>query len=138
MKHARQVCNPSERFLCADCTSLATGGYQIVDTAQTRFVCRACYGPIRAQFPAIGETITRLLPAAEIFSGTYDPTASSASQARGGASAHGGRADGSAEGTSTLTLKYRFTTDNKLQVILPGHCRIDGRSYELVVRTEDG
>ena len=34
---------------------------------------------------------------------------------------------------STLTVKYRFTTDNKLQIVVPKRCRIDARSYELVV-----
>ena len=36
-----------------------------------------------------------------------------------------------------MTIKYRFTTDNKLQVILPKKCRVDDRTYELVVRTDD-
>lgn len=38
---------------------------------------------------------------------------------------------------STLTVKYRFTTDNKLQVVLPRQCRIDDRTYELIVTTEN-
>ena len=38
---------------------------------------------------------------------------------------------------STITVKYRFTTDNKLQVILPKKCHIDDRSYELIVTTEN-
>ena len=37
---------------------------------------------------------------------------------------------------STLIVKYRFTTDNKLQVVLPGRCRIDDRVYELVATVE--
>ena len=37
----------------------------------------------------------------------------------------------------TMTIKYRFTTDNKLQVILPRKCRIDDRTYELIVTTEN-
>ena len=36
---------------------------------------------------------------------------------------------------STLTVKYRFTTDNKLQLIVPARCRIDNASYEIVVET---
>ena len=39
--------------------------------------------------------------------------------------------------TSTMTIRYRFTTDNKLQVILPKRCRIDDRVYEMIVTTED-
>ncbi len=42
-----------------------------------------------------------------------------------------------ADDCSTITVKYRFTTDNKLQVILPKKCRIDDRTYELVVVTEE-
>ncbi len=38
--------------------------------------------------------------------------------------------------TSTLEIKYRFTTDNKLQVILPRRCKIDQTTYELIVTTE--
>ncbi len=38
---------------------------------------------------------------------------------------------------STLFVKYRFTTDNKLQVILPKKCRVDERTYELIVTTEE-
>ena len=38
---------------------------------------------------------------------------------------------------STIIIKYRFTTDNKLQVILPKKCRIDDITYELVVVTEE-
>ena len=38
---------------------------------------------------------------------------------------------------STMEIKYRFTTDNKLQVILPRKCRIDDHTYELIVTTED-
>ena len=41
------------------------------------------------------------------------------------------------EGFSDMTIRYRFTTDNKLQVILPKKCRIDDRSYELIVTTEN-
>ena len=45
-------------------------------------------------------------------------------------------ASNSADGLSTMTIKYRFTTDNKLQVILPKKCRIDDISYELIVTTQ--
>lgn len=38
---------------------------------------------------------------------------------------------------SMITIKYRFTTDNKLQVILPKKCRIDDRTYELIATTEN-
>ena len=38
---------------------------------------------------------------------------------------------------NTMEIKYRFTTDNKLQVILPRKCRIDDSTYELIVTTED-
>ena len=38
---------------------------------------------------------------------------------------------------STLSVKYRFTTDNKLQIVVPKRCRIDDRSYELVVVTDE-
>lgn len=41
------------------------------------------------------------------------------------------------EDTNTMMIKYRFTTDNKLQVILPKKCRIDDRTYELIVTTEN-
>ena len=37
---------------------------------------------------------------------------------------------------STMTIKYRFTTDNKLKVVLPKRCRIDDRTYELFFTTE--
>lgn len=40
------------------------------------------------------------------------------------------------EGESSITLRYRFTTDNKLQVFIPRRCRIDGTTYELVVMTD--
>ena len=38
---------------------------------------------------------------------------------------------------SVIEVKYRFTTDNRLQVILPARARIDGTTYELVV-SRDG
>ena len=41
------------------------------------------------------------------------------------------------EAFSSMTIKYRFTTDNKLQVVLPKRCRIDDRTYELIVTTGD-
>ena len=41
------------------------------------------------------------------------------------------------ENFSTITIKYRFTTDNKLQIILPKKCHIDDRIYELIVTTEN-
>ena len=41
-----------------------------------------------------------------------------------------------ADDMSVINVKYRFTTDNKLQVILPANCRVDGRTYELIVTTE--
>lgn len=41
------------------------------------------------------------------------------------------------EDTNTVMIKYRFTTNNKLQVILPKKCRIDDRIYELIVTTEN-
>lgn len=40
-------------------------------------------------------------------------------------------------GFSTMEIKYRFTTDNKLQVILPKRCKIGGDVYELVVVTQE-
>lgn len=41
------------------------------------------------------------------------------------------------EDTHTVNIRYRFTTDNKLQIILPKRCRIDDRTYEIVVTTTD-
>lgn len=41
------------------------------------------------------------------------------------------------EDTHAVNIRYRFTTDNKLQIMLPKRCRIDDRTYEIVVTTTD-
>ena len=171
MNHARLVCNQKEKFQCAECRTLTSNGFQLIGDGETKFVCRDCYTQVRQQYPTVGKSIKQLLPAEEIFSADYDPTAVPESEREPEAPRDTGYIgelvpDGNggwreptpeelrvmsapapeppaprhsptpSEEHSVLTVKYRFTTDNKLQVILPGRCRIDGTTYELLVTTE--
>lgn len=168
MTHSRLVCNQREKFQCAECRKLTSGGYQLIGDGETKFVCKECFVRVRNRYPIKGTSIKHLLPADYVFSREYDPSLSQSKADEPETTEDcgyigelvpdgmGGWREPTAEELralrdeneepapiridegeeSSITLKYRFTTDNKLQVFLPHRCRIDGTTYELVVMTD--
>ena len=173
MKHARLVCNQREKYQCAECRRLTSNGYQLIDTDETKFVCKDCYVNVRLKYPAMGECINHLLDADVVFSDDYDPNEVTVVESlveEGESNGYVGELvpDGNggwrvptpdeiaamnsqratepdmapththpADDFNMVNIRYRFTTDNKLQVILPKRCRLDDRAYELIVTTEE-
>lgn len=149
--HGYQLIGEGEtKFVCRDCYGTVRAGYPIKGKSIKRLlpaelVFSEDYDP--TAFPAqesdsIGNDtagtgyIGELVPDGN--GGWREPTAEElrAMNAQGQSAAPSRSVTTAAEDFSEVTVKYRFTTDNKLMVILPASCRIDGETYELVVITE--
>ena len=141
--------NEETKFVCKDCyvnsrIQYPTKGKSIKHLLPADFVFSDDYDPSVTLEPEAAETapedtgyIGELVPDGK--GGWREPTsdeirAMNTGQASATATSS---APNSTEEGNTLMIKYRFTTDNKLQVILPKKCHIDDRTYELIVTTEN-
>ena len=143
----RLIGEDETKFVCKDCyislrSRYPVKGQSLKHLLPADVVFSAEYDPSAAATPEESATVAEdtgyigeLVPDGN--GGWREPTAAEL-QAMSAESAApvGATASEPVEMFSEITVKYRFTTDNKLQVILPKRCRIDERTYELIVKTE--
>ena len=137
--------NDETKFVCKDCYTgfrvrYPMKGKSVQHLLPADLIFSDAYDPSAAPEPETASAesedtgyIGELVPDGN--GGWREPTAEELRGMTAGNTATTSTTTEQGEEFSTLTIRYRFTTDNKLKVILPKTCRIDDRTYELIVTT---